>query len=364
MSEVTKSKLFQRQTTLQEIGNSGQEALQNASVAIIGCGGLGSVAAIYLAASGVGNLHLVDFDTVDISNLHRQVFYTLDDVGKSKAEVLGAYIGKISPFVKVTYSKHAVSKSNAIETISRSEIVLDCTDVLPVKYLLNDVCVLQDKVLVYGSLYKFDGYAATFNHVNADGSRSTNLRDAFPEIPTDNIPNCSQLGTLNTIVGIIGLLQANEVLKIVTGVGEPLTNQLLIYNSSENSQFQMKLNANFSKEKIQAIYKTETYEQVTCEIDEEIEMSQTAFKDILENSKNEYSVVSVIENVEQELPFAVDEKVPLSEFEDWIQEGFEESQKYIFVCNRGIMSMTAAINLIEDFPDAVAYSLEGGILDY
>ena len=140
MSEVTKSKIFQRQTTLQEIGNSGQEALQNASVTIVGCGGLGSVAAIYLAASGVGNLHLVDFDTIDISNLHRQVFYTLDDVGKSKAEVLGTYIGKISPFVKVSYSKHAVSKSNAIEIISESEIVLDCTDVLPVKYLLNDLC--------------------------------------------------------------------------------------------------------------------------------------------------------------------------------------------------------------------------------
>ena len=126
----------------------------------------------------------------------------------------------------------------------------------------------------------------------------------------------------------------------------------------------MKLNAKFSKEKVQAIYKTETYEQVTCEIDKEIEMSQAVFKDILENSKNEYSVVSVIENVVQKLPFVVDEKVPLSEFEDWIQEGFEESKKYIFVCNKGIMSMTAATNIIEDFSDAVAYSLEGGILEY
>lgn len=364
MPEVTKSKIYQRQTTLQEIGNSGQEALQNASVAIIGCGGLGSVAAIYLAASGVGNLHLVDFDTVDISNLHRQVFYTLDDVGKSKAEVLGNYIERISPFVKVSYSKHAVSKSNALETISNSEIVLDCTDVLPVKYLLNDVCVLHDKVLIYGSLYKFDGYAATFNHVNEDGSRTTNLRDAFPEIPTDNIPNCSQLGTLNTIVGIIGLFQANEVLKIVTGVGEPLVNQLLIYNSSENSQFQMKLNPKFSKERIREIYETESYEQGICGIDENIEMSQTTFKGVLKKSKKEYSIVSVIENVEQELPFVVDEKVPLSEFEDWIQEGFKEPQKYIFVCNRGIMSMTAATNLIEDFPEATAYSLEGGILNF
>lgn len=364
MSEVSKKKLYLRQTTLKEVGNSGQQKLQEASVCVVGCGGLGSIAAIYLAASGVGSLHLIDFDTIDLSNLHRQVFYKLEDVGKSKAEMLSNYIRSISPFVNVSFSNKSVDKNNVVDLISSSEFVLDCTDVLPVKYLLNDACVIHNKILVYGSLYKFDGYVATFNNLNKDGSRTCNLRDAFPEIPTDNIPNCSELGTLNTIVGIIGLMQANEVLKIVTGIGKPLINQLLIYNTSENSQFQMKLKAKVSKEAIVQIFETETYVQAVSEIDESIEMSQAVFKDILKEGKKEYVIVSVIENTDQELPFKVDEKAPLSLLEDWISDDFNNSKNYIFVCNRGISSMIAATNIKADFPETTVFSLEDGILDY
>ena len=364
MSEVSKDKLYLRQTTLKEVGNSGQQKLQEASVCVVGCGGLGSVAAIYLAASGVGNLHLIDFDTVDLSNLHRQVFYKLEDVGKSKAEMLSNYIRSISPFVNVSFSSKAVDKSNVLGLISSSEFVLDCTDVLPVKYLLNDACVIHNKILIYGSLYKFDGYVATFNNLNKDGSRTCNLRDAFPEIPKDNIPNCSELGTLNTIVGIIGLMQANEVLKIVSGVGKPLINQLLIYNTSENSQFQMKLKSKFSKEAIAKIFAAETYMQIGCEIDTEVEMSQANFKDILKSKNKEYNIVSVIENTDQELPFKVDEKVPLSILEDWISDDFNNSKNYIFVCNRGISSMIAATNVKSYFPETTVFSLEDGVLDF
>ena len=364
MTEVSKDRLYLRQTTLKEVGNSGQQKLQDASVCIVGCGGLGSVAAIYLAASGVGNLHLIDFDTVDLSNLHRQVFYRLKDVGKSKAEVLSDYIHSISPFVNVSFTSKAADKSNVIDLISSSDFVLDCTDVLPVKYLLNDACVIHNKILIYGSLYKFDGYVATFNGVNEDGTRSSNLRDAFPEIPTDNIPNCSELGTLNTIVGIIGLMQANEVLKIVTEIGKPLTNQLLIYNTSDNSQFQMKLKSKYSKEAILEIFEKETYVQIGCEIDEEIEMSQTSFKTILKEKKGIHTLVSVIENTDQELPFEVDEQVPLSLLENWISDDFNSSKTYVFVCSRGISSMIAATNVKHDFPETTVFSLEGGVLDF
>lgn len=362
MTDISLKKIYQRQTTLSEIGDSGQEKLQQAKVTIVGCGGLGSVAAIYLVGSGIGNIHLVDFDVVDVSNLHRQVFYKMEDIGKLKAEVLANYIQSISPFVKVTFSTVAVSKNNAVDVIETSEIVLDCTDNLPIKYLLNDTCVLHNKVLVYGSLYKFDGYAATFNMMQKNGKRSANLRDAFPEIPTEKIPNCSELGTLNTIVGIIGLMQANEVLKVVVGIGKPLINQLLIYNSLENSQYVMKLKPKFDKKKIKSIFESNSYETDVCEIDESLEISQSEFKLKLEKPSLNLQVISVIENENDTLPIQSVKKIPLSIFQNWIDKQEILNDEIVIICQRGIMSLTAAKMVKEKFPQANVKSLKDGII--
>ena len=150
--KLVKKQLFKRQITLPEIGEVGQQKLQDAAVLVIGCGGLGSPIGVYLAASGVGKIHLVDFDTVDISNLHRQVFYTLDDIGKSKAAVLSKFIQKRAPYSEVSYTNKPVTKENIFEIISEFDIVLDGTDSLPTKYLLNDACVIKKKTLVFGYL--------------------------------------------------------------------------------------------------------------------------------------------------------------------------------------------------------------------
>jgi len=206
---------YQRQTTLPEIGETGQQALGQAKVLVAGCGGLGSVAAVYLAASGIGKIHLIDFDLVSASNLHRQVFYKTAAIGKAKAEVLAAHIKAINPFVKVTFSKEAVAKNNVKKLIADYDIVLDCTDNLPIKYLLNDACILMDKILVYGSLYKFDGYVATFNALDKDGNRTTNLRDAFPEMPTEYIPNCSEAGKASRKLVVL-LPSLSSALKVAT----------------------------------------------------------------------------------------------------------------------------------------------------
>lgn len=369
MATISKSKIYQRQTTLQEIGAVGQQKFQDANIAIVGCGGLGSVAAIYLAASGIGSIHLIDYDTVDVSNLHRQVFYKLEDVGKSKAEILSIYIKTISPFVNVSFTNKAVSKENVVDFISSSEIVLDCTDSLPIKYLLNDVCVLKDKVLVYGSLYKFEGYVATFNLMQENGNRSANLRDAFPKIPTDNIPNCAEIGTLNTIVGILGLMQANEVLKIVAGIGKPIINELLIFNGLDNSQFKMKLKSQDSchserKRRISLLFDAEKYEDISCEVNDDLQISQADFKEILNQENQTFKVISVLEDLNQEIPFTVSQKVPLSEIENWISNDFDELSSYIFVCNRGVMSMTMALQIKEEFPQTKVLNLEGGIIEF
>ena len=355
--KITKQNLYQRQTVLKEIGNLGQEKLQKAKILIVGCGGLGCVASVYLAASGIGTLHLIDFDLIDESNLHRQVFYKIDDIAKPKSEVLANYISKISPFVKISFDTNAISKSNIFDTIKNYDIVLDCTDNLPIKYLLNDACVVKSKVLVYGSLYKFDGYVATFNALK-NNKRTSNLRDAFPKIPKGTVPNCSEVGTLNTIVGIIGLMQTNEVLKLITNTGKLLTNQVLIYNSLENSQYKMKLKSHFSKEMILEKFENETYQDINCEIqDKNLLISANELKEKI----NDVEIISVIEDLETKLPFEVFNKIPLSRL-NVASMIFDENKEYVIVCNKGISSYKATKMIKEQYPDLDVFSLENGII--
>ena len=362
--KITKQQLYKRQTTLSEIGEEGQQKLLQTKIIIVGCGGLGSVAAVYLAASGIGNIHLIDFDMVDATNLHRQVFYKTSAIGKLKSEVLAAHIKEISPFVKVSFSTKVITKATVLKVIQKTDYVLDCTDSLPTKYLLNDACVLQDKTLIYGSLYKFDGYVSSFNVKLPKGVYSSNLRDAFPEISTEAIPNCSEIGTLNTIVGVIGLLQANEVLKLVTGIGKPLLNQLLIYNSLENTQHKMKLKPSFTKEKISELFKEENYYDASCEIqDEKLLISAKELREKLAfgEASRGLHIISVIEDTEAKLPFAVRKKISLSKLK---QFKFINKDEYVVVCQRGILSYTATQQIKSVNPNLKVLSLKGGITSY
>lgn len=357
---ITKKDYFQRQTTLSEIGEEGQELLQQAKVLVIGCGGLGSPIAIYLAASGIGNLHLVDFDTVSISNLHRQVFYKTADVGHSKVEILALEIKERTPFTKVTYSNKAVDKDSILELVSTFDVVVDGTDNLQIKYLINDACVVLNKPLVYGSLYKFDGYVATFHVKDNEGNYSCNLRDAFPKIATD-IPNCEEAGTMNPVVGIIALLQANEVIKLITKTGKLLTNQLLIYNVLENSQFKMKLKKNTNLN-IEEIFTNSEYVEEFCETQESkwlISASELRKKITDENVE----IISVINNKKTELPFKVQQKRPLISFN--INDFKPNIEKeYVIVCNKGITSYEVTKKLKEKFPQLTVFSLVDGIEKY
>lgn len=363
------SDFYQRQTTLPEIGESGQCKLQEAKVVLIGCGGLGSVAAVYLAGSGIGTIHLVDYDVVSVSNLHRQVFYKTADIGQAKAEVLAAHIKAINPFVKVSFSTEAVAKNTIRSLIAPYDIVLDCTDSLPTKYLINDACVLENKTLVYGSLYKFDGYVATFNALDEKGGRTANLRDAFPERPQKYIPNCAEAGTLNSIVGIIGLMQANEVLKLVTQTGRPLTNQLLIYNSLNNTQFKMTLKPfdichSERQRRISIIFKTETYTDTGCALqDDSLLITADTLKIQLKNGKGKLYLISVIENQNVSLPFTVDTKIPLSKFKPKALK-IPADKTCIVVCQRGITSYTAVKELKKAYPKLKVLSLKEGITGY
>ena len=355
-----KETYFLRQTTLPEIGEAKQALLQQAKVLVIGCGGLGSPVAVYLAASGVGELHLVDFDTVSVSNLHRQVFYKMEDVHQPKVEVLANEIKKRTPFTKVSVTNEAVTKNSILALISGFDVVVDGTDNLPVKYLINDACVLAKKPLVYGSLYKFDGYVATFNVLDENGNYSCNLRDAFPKIATD-IPNCEEAGTMNPIVGIIALLQTNEVIKLITKTGKLLINQLLIYNALENSQFKMKLKKNNSLD-INSIFLISDYVVDTCENqDPALLISASELKEKIGNTALE--IVSVLNNSDEFLPFKVHQKMPYNNFNI---ENFQPNFKkhYVMVCKKGITSYEITLKLKEKYPTLSVVSLSEGIINY
>ena len=355
----TKNQLFKRQITLSEIGEEGQQKLQNTSVLVVGCGGLGSPIAVYLASSGLGKIHLVDFDTIDETNLHRQVFYALDDVGKPKAEVLSNFIKKRAPFTEVSFTNKPINKDNVFELISGVDIVVDGTDSLPTKYLLNDACVIKSKPLVYGSLYKFDGYVATFNVLQKEGNYSTNLRDAFPEIATD-IPNCSTTGTLNAIVGMIATAQVNEVLKLITRIGKPIINELLIYNALQNTQLKMKLKSVFTKDKITKLFEAQTYFDLACSSQNpDWQISPKALKKRI--GEQNLELIAVLPNLK--LPFKVDKTIPIQQF-DATKIDVDYAKTYVMVCQRGFNSYRATEIMKKVYPELNVLNLSGGISSY
>ena len=348
------NKRYIRQTTLKEVGEKGQKKLLNTSVLVVGCGGLGNYVAVNLAASGIGKIHLIDFDKVNISNLHRQVFFKTSDVGKYKAELLSDYIKNINDDVNVSFSKEKLTKSNSREIIKKYDFILECTDSLETKYMLNDACVLEQKSFIYGSLHKFEAQIASFN-IKIKEKYSANLRDIFPEIPTENIPTCSEVGTLNTIVGIAALMQANEVLKLALEIGKPLVNKLLIYNALDNSQLVIKIqkqkDINFKQK-----WKENNYmEEENCSLLDPNEIGAEEFKEGIKN--NTLKVISVLEE-DSEL-INPDFHFPFSYFD--VDEIELEKNNYAIVCQNGRVSMACVFMLRKKYPNYSFKSLNGGL---
>ena len=225
------------------------------------------------------------------------------------------------------------------------------------------MCVLEEKPLVYGSLYKFDGYVSSFNLLQEDGSYSANLRDAFPVMNTD-VPNCEEAGTLNAIVGMIATSQVNEVLKIITGIGKPLANKLLVYNVLQNRQLKMKISSIIEKEQIASLFKIETYFDVACGTQNpDWQISPAALKVRLLDNKGSLSLelIAVIPNLK--LPFKVDQTIPIEEF-DASAFTINPLKTYVMVCQKGVNSYLATKQLKAKYPTLDVLNLTGGIRSY
>lgn len=218
---------YDRQILLEEIGIEGQEKLQKASVLIIGAGGLGCPLLSYLTGAGIGKIGVIDGDVVEESNLHRQVLYQQNDIGKNKAQAAAAKLSLLNPLVEIQAYPHQLNAKNAVEIILDYDLVIDGSDNFPTRYLVNDCCVALNKILVFGSIFQFEGQVSVFNYKGGP-----NYRHCYPEAPAaEEVPNCGDSGVLGPLPGMIGSIMANEALKIICGFGTPLSGKLLILNA-------------------------------------------------------------------------------------------------------------------------------------
>ncbi|KUP96597.1 adenylyltransferase/sulfurtransferase MoeZ [Thermobifida cellulosilytica] len=220
---------YSRHLIIPDVGMDGQKRLKNAKVLVVGAGGLGSPTLLYLAAAGVGTLGIIDFDVVDESNLQRQIIHGQSDLGKPKAESARESIAEVNPYVRVVLHKERLDSSNALEIFADYDLILDGTDNFATRYLVNDAAVLLNKPYVWGSIYRFDGQVSVFWN-----EYGPNYRDLYPEPPPPGmVPSCAEGGVLGVLCAAIGSIMANEAIKLITGIGDPLVGRLLIYDALE-----------------------------------------------------------------------------------------------------------------------------------
>lgn len=238
---------YQRQLILKGWGPDAQQKLQRARILVVGAGGLGCPALQYLAAAGTGTLGIVDDDRVSLTDLHRQILYTAEDAGALKTDKAAAFLTRLNPDVRVITHPVRLHNRNALDILKDYDLVLDASDNFGTRYLVGDACVLLGKPLVYGSISRFEGQVAVFNLPPAEqatgtppAARSASYRDLFPDPPEPGeVLSCAEAGVLGVLAGIIGSMQALEAMKVVTGVGTPLRDRLLTYQSLQNSFYEI-----------------------------------------------------------------------------------------------------------------------------
>jgi len=363
---------YSRHLIIREFNIEGQRKLKAARVLVVGSGGLGSPLLLYLAAAGVGNIGIVDFDIVDESNLQRQVIFDVEDVGKSKCEVAKKRVLALNPHIKVTTYNTKLSSKNALEIIKNYDLVADGTDNFPTRYLVNDTCVLLGKPNVYASIYRFEGQISVFNYMNAGGELGPNYRDLFPTPPPPGlVPSCAEGGVIGVLPGIVGSLQANEVIKVITGIGEPLSGRLFLFDALTLETRTLKVkrdecNPINGKNPIQT--SLIDYEQFcglkdTETLSEVKEISVQAFKKLVDEKKSGYQLIDVREPYEQEIATIGGELIPLNSVIESVAK-IDQNKQVIIYCRSGKRSAEAIRTLEQARGFKNLYNLKGGILAY
>ena len=342
---------YSRQTILPEVGIEGQQKLTNASVLVVGAGGLGSPVLLYLAAAGVGRLGIIDADKVDVTNLQRQVIYVTGDEGKSKAETAAKHLSALNPEINIDTYPVWLSKDNALEIFSQYDIVVDGSDNFATRYLVNDACVILNKPLVFGSIFKFEGQVSVFNYKGGP-----TYRCLFPEPPAaGEVPNCSEIGVIGVLPGIIGTLQANEVIKIILEKGDVLSGVLYMYNALSNEVQKLKI---FKDPVASVVTELGTYEEV-CETSPDIDKKTF---DAWKEKNVAYQLIDVREPHEFEQKNIGGELIPMNTIKDNLNR-IREDIPVIVHCQMGGRSRKIVDFLYEKGFKNV-YNLKGGLKEF
>jgi adenylyltransferase/sulfurtransferase len=351
---------YSRHLSLPEFGIEGQWKLKNTRVLIIGAGGLGIPLLQYLAAAGVGTIGIIDFDHIEISNLQRQVIYETKDEGFLKAEMAAKKIRNLNPEIIVNYYPLLLDRNNIFSIFANYDIIADGSDNFPTRYLVNDACVLLKKPLVYGSVFRYEGQVSVFNYLEKSGQLGPNYRDLFPEPPPPHVvPNCAEGGVLGILPGIIGNLQAAEVVKIATGIGTTLSGQLLIFDflSSTFHKFKIRNSHINIKELIDYDHFCNTEKNMEKPIKS---INPVDLKNLLETNPNTV-LIDVREAYEQDIANIGGQLIPLGDILNRKEEILNHS-KVIFYCRSGRRSAEAIRQLNVNENEYEYLNLEGGIL--
>jgi len=362
---------YDRHIIIPEFGLAAQQKLKAAKVLVVGSGGLGSPLLLYLAAAGVGTIGIVDFDVVEDSNLQRQVLFGKKDVGKSKARAAKKRLESLNPYIDIRLHNTRLTSENALTILKDYDVVADGTDNFPTRYLVNDACVLLDKTNVYASVFQFEGQVSVFNYVNEHGTLGPNYRDLYPTPPLPGlVPSCAEGGVLGVLPGIIGSIQALEVIKVITGVGEPLSGRLFNFDalSFQTRTFNLKRRAdNPLNGETPSITQLIDYE-FFCGLKHPV-----AEKPIKQISVHEFQnwqtlgekfkLIDVREPHEYEVSNLGAELIPLATVAEHADR-FSSDVKVVVHCRSGVRSAKAIRELEEKFGYENLYNLEGGILAY
>ena len=324
---------YNRHIILSEIGQNGQNKLSKAKVLVVGAGGLGCPILQYLTAAGVGTVGVIDFDIVETSNLQRQVLFGTSSLGKNKAEAAKSRLSDLNDRITINAYPERLNYQNAIDLFGQYDIIVDGTDNFETRYLINDACVITNKPLVFGAIYKFQGQVSVFNHDNGP-----TYRCAFPNKPKkDELLNCSEVGVLGVLPGIIGTLQANEVLKIILGIGKVLSGKLLCYDALTNQTTVLSIKRSETEFQKVLTHKNNFHEQ---RFENSFgDYSEISIKDIL--NKENFQFIDIREAHEQpEVEGVPVTRIPLSELENYLDKLSVTKEKAVF-CQSGIRTKKA-----------------------
>ena len=351
---------YNRNIIIPEFGIEAQKKLKAAKVLVIGSGGLGSPLLLYLAAAGVGTLGIVDLDVVDDSNLQRQVLFGVQDIGTPKVEAAKIRLKQLNPHIKIkTYNTQFTSK-NALEIIKDYDVVADGTDNFPTRYLVNDASVLAGIPNVYASIFQFEGQVSVFNYTDKNGTKGPNYRDLYPTPPEPGlIPNCAEGGVLGVLPGIIGSLQANEVIKVITGVGEPLSGRFFVFYALTFETRTLKITKRANSTEIKELIDYEQFCGISA-IEKPVKEISTLELENWISYGEDFQIIDVRETSEYEQINIGAHLIPLGEVIARNHE-IEREKKVVIHCRSGARS-AKAIRQLEEIGFDNLYNLKGGIL--